>query len=608
MVAGPRRILVVLCAATAVWVGARMVQSAQAEPAQSSAHERRIIISVVGTNDLHGRIFTDRFGRGGLRVLGGFIENLRAARAADGGAVLLLDAGDTFQGGIESNLSEGRVVVDAYGALGYTALAIGNHDFDFGPVDPPNPIEGALGTAGAGAPVDLRGALKAAAARARFPFLAANIVDDATGAPVAWPNVRPSTLVDAAGVRVGLIGLMTVGGLRQTLPAHVQGLHTSPLVPAIQREAAALRQRGAEIVVVVTHEGGWCGDTSDPRDLRSCDEQGEIFDVARRLPPGTVQAIVAGHTHGTMAHVVNGIGITSVPEGGLQFGRMDLEIDAATHRLADLRVHPPQDICTHEDPGVRTCTVPPQGRPVRYEGRIVTPSARVDGAMAPELARVQAMRALPLGTVADTPVGRDGDPETAIGNLFADALRHAVPGATAALGYGTGRGGLRTGLPAGPLTFGAVYDVFAFDNRVTRLVVTGAQLARALEDQLTRNQGRLASLSGVRASVSCDGAALRVTLSYDDGRPVPATDRLVVAASSYSAGRALWTAVEGEPGVESTELDTLIRDAVTRWLWQRGHLKSAESLDPDRPRWTMPPQGPACRAAATPETPQVFQR
>ncbi len=592
-----RRLLVVLSVAAAAWAGSRVVRTAPADTG-------RITLSIVGTNDLHGRIFTDQFGRGGLRVLGGFVENLRAARAADGGALLLVDAGDTFQGGIESNLSEGRVVVDAYGALGYTALAIGNHDFDFGPVDPANPIEGALTAAGAAraaaSPADMRGALKAAAARARFPFLAANIVDDATGAPIAWPNVRPSAIVETAGVRVGLIGLMTVSGLRQTLPSHVQGLRTAPLVPAIVREAAALRQRGAEIVVVVAHEGGWCGDTSNPRDLRSCDEQSEIFDVARRLPPGTVQAIVAGHTHGTMAHIVNEIAITSVPEGGLQFGRMDLEIDAATHRLADLRVHPPRNICTHEDPQAHTCTAPPHGVPVSYEGRTVTPSARVDAAMAPELARVHAMRALPLRTTADTPIGRDGETETAIGNLFADALRQSVPGATAALGYGTGRGGLRTGLPAGPLNFGAVYDVFAFDNRVVRLVVTGAQLTRALEDQLTRNQGRLASLSGIRAAVTCDGAAPRVAVSYDDGRTVAAGDRLIVAASSYSAGRALWTAVEGEPGVESAEQELLIRDAVTRWLWHRGQLKAADFFDPARPRWTIPAQGPVCRPAAPP--------
>ena len=72
-------------------------------------------------------------------MLGGYVDNLRAARAADGGAVLVLDAGDTFQGGIESNLSEGAMVVDAYNAIGYAALAIGNHDFDFGPVDPRGP-------------------------------------------------------------------------------------------------------------------------------------------------------------------------------------------------------------------------------------------------------------------------------------------------------------------------------------------------------------------------------------------------------------------------------------------------------------------------------------
>src|SRR5215216_3166437 len=91
----------------------------------------RITLSIVGTSDLHGFVFANQ-GRGGLAVLGGYVRNLRAARAADGGAVLLIDAGDTYQGGIESNLSEGALVVDAYNALGYTAAAIGNHDFEFG--------------------------------------------------------------------------------------------------------------------------------------------------------------------------------------------------------------------------------------------------------------------------------------------------------------------------------------------------------------------------------------------------------------------------------------------------------------------------------------------
>src|SRR5438445_4755858 len=90
-----------------------------------------VTLSIVGTSDLHGAAFSGN-GLGGLPLLAGYVNNLRAARAADGGAVLLVDSGDTFQGDVESNLSEGALVVDAYNAMGYTAEAVGNHDFDFG--------------------------------------------------------------------------------------------------------------------------------------------------------------------------------------------------------------------------------------------------------------------------------------------------------------------------------------------------------------------------------------------------------------------------------------------------------------------------------------------
>src|SRR6476646_8714910 len=134
----------------------------------SVARRDSITLSVVGTNDLHGGVVSDQ-GRGGLALLDGYLRNLRAARARDGGAVLLLDAGDLFQGTLESNLNEGAVVISAYNALGYDAAAIGNHEFDFGPagpsVSPQWPEDDALG------------ALKARASEAHFPFLAANIID-----------------------------------------------------------------------------------------------------------------------------------------------------------------------------------------------------------------------------------------------------------------------------------------------------------------------------------------------------------------------------------------------------------------------------------------------
>src|SRR5262249_58637060 len=240
------------------------------------------------TSDLHGAAFP-RDGIGGLPLLSGYVNDLRAARATDHGAVLLVDSGDTFQGGVESNLSEGALVVAAYGAMGYTAEAIRNHDFDFGALDSP---------AARQLPGDARGALKARAAEAHYPFLAANLIDETTGRPVAWPNVRPSVVVEAAGVKVGIMGVMTIDALRSTLAANVRGLRVAPLAPAIAAEAAALRAGGADVVIVAAHAGGRCDRLDRADDLTSCDADSEIFEVARRLPHALVDVIAAGHTHG----------------------------------------------------------------------------------------------------------------------------------------------------------------------------------------------------------------------------------------------------------------------------------------------------------------------
>ena len=91
-----------------------------------------------------------------------------------------------------------------------------------------------------------------------------------------------------------------------------------------------MRARGAEIVVLVTHAGGWCSETSNPHDLASCDDGSEIFRLARELPRGTLHAIVAGHSHGTVAQFVNDVPIISVANFGVQFGRMDLTFDTTS--------------------------------------------------------------------------------------------------------------------------------------------------------------------------------------------------------------------------------------------------------------------------------------
>src|ERR1700682_2316092 len=359
-----------------------------------------VTLSIVGTSDLHGAAFP-RNGLGGLPLLAGYVNNLRVARASDGGAVLLIDSGDTFQGGIESNLSEGSLIVDAYNAMGYTAEAVGNHDVDFGSIDSPTARQ---------LPGDLRGALKARAAQARYPFLAASWIDDVTGRPVEWPNVRPSVLVDAAGVRVGVVGVMTIDALRAPLAVNVQGLRVAPLGPTIAAEASKLRAAGAQVVIVASHAGGRCERFDQPADLSSCDPESEIFQVARSLPHGLVDVIAAGHTHAGLAHQVDGIGLTEPSSHGQALGRVDVVFDRRPGSVARIQLFAPRQVCAQQDPTTWNCVPTTESAvPTQYEGRPVRPDPVIVQAMAPALQRVHALQATTLGLSLDAPIRRGGD-------------------------------------------------------------------------------------------------------------------------------------------------------------------------------------------------------
>ncbi len=568
-----------LLAAAVSLAGSVRAQAPPVAPEDATGH---VTLSIVGTTDLHGRVFPDR-GRGGLAMLGGYLRNLRAARAADGGAVLLLDAGDTFESGILSNISEGALVVDAYNALGYDALAIGNHEFDYGAVDT---------ASGEGGTPDMRGALKAAAARARFPFLAANVIEAATGRPPDWPNVRPSTVVETAGLRVGIVGVMTRYGLTRTITANVQGLDTTALEPAVEREARRLRRRGADVVLVLAHAGGACFGFDDPVDLASCDDDAEIFRLARQLPPGLVDAIVAGHTHRAVAHKVAGIPIVQAYSHGRAFARVDLTVERGAGVVA-ARPFPPQGICAAVAADGWSCATD-GGTPASYERAPVRADESIVAAMQPQLDRVNRWRAEPLGVTLETPLPRNPDGiESPLGNLFADAILAAVPGADLAIGMGGRRAGLRRDLAAGDLTRGALYDVFPFDNRIVTLTMTAAQVEQALERSFVRGWGGIPGVAGIRVRVACDGVRRELQIVRPSGTPVGPTETLVVATTDFFVRR---TAFDTGVTLQRAALASspLVREAVADWLGARGGRLGASDLSTP-PRWETPRSG-ACLA------------
>jgi len=540
-----------------------------------------ITLSIVATNDLHGGLL-ERDGRGGLATFAGYLNNLRAARKRDGG-LLLVDAGDMFQGTVESNLAEGAPVVAAYNSLGYAAAAIGNHEFDFGVAGP--------GVAPAGSSSDLRGALKARAAEAKFPFLAANLIDTATRRPVNWPNVRPSVIVDVAGVRVGLIGVMTIRALSATIATTTGGLRVIPLAATLLTEAQLLRENGADVVIALAHAGGRCTRFDNPRDLSSCDlSSSEIAGVLRQLPQGTIELVASGHTHAGMAHEIDGTIVMQAFSKGTAFSRADLTIDRRAKKVVEKRVFPPRDVCARVYEGTTRCDPQAAGNrslvAAEYEGQPVTTDSAIARVIAPAVDRVKAHAGESLGVILDTPIRAAlVGTESPLGNLFTDAMLSAIPDADIAIN--NTRGGLRADLPRGPLTYGRLYETFPFDNRLVRLDLSGAELRKVFEVQLREGRA-LPGIAGVRVAATCRNRRMTVAMTLTSGRTVHDDGRLAVVTTDFLAtgGDRLLTPVMPPGGFPLDDDLPLVRDVVADWLEDRsGRLRESQFINTAQPRW-----------------------
>jgi len=528
-----------------------------------------VTLSIVGTNDVHGELLPTG-DKGGIVTISAYLNALRLARDEDGGAVLYIDAGDMWQGTLESNLTEGAFVVDAYNAIGVTAAAIGNHEFDFGP-------------AGVNAiPIDdgddPRGALKLRAAEADFPLLAANLIDQRTGEPVQWDNVESSVMVEAAGVQVGIIGVVTSGALQTTILANTPGLEIAPLAATITAEAQTLRRSGADLIVVAAHAGGRCTDFDDPNDTSSCEPDAEIMRVARDIPAGLVDHIMAGHHHNGMAHIVNGISITSGYSKTIAFSRVDFTVDRARNQVIARRVFPPQFAAA----GLRD----------EYEGHALVPMPEVEAIAKLAAAEAEAQKLESLGVTLTGAFELERSVESPLSNLMTEALLDSFE---ADISIHNVFGGIRSVLPAGELTFGAVYEMFPFDNVVTILDISGLELRRVIAMQAHRAP-RLPGFSGMRVSVRCDGDTMNVAMRLADGREIVDTDRIQVIANDFLAfgGDNILTPVIPVGGFELNFDMPRTRDALIQWFKTRpGTMDPADFRSLDTPKWNLPDELPA---------------
>jgi 2',3'-cyclic-nucleotide 2'-phosphodiesterase (5'-nucleotidase family) len=535
----------------------------------SCGEQPPLIISFIGSNDVHGQMLPKenptepQHDLAGLALFSAYVAAIRDVRANDGGAVLLIDAGDMWQGTLESNLSEGASMIAAFNALGYTAAALGNHEFDFGPAGPAPIPESDTD--------DARGALKARAREAAFPILAANLIDDASGKPVEWGNISPSVVIDVKGVKIGIIGILSETGLDAAIAANTKGLSLAPLAATIEKEARAVRDAGATIVIVTAHAGGGCGKFDDPYDTSSCDLSHEIFQVANALPAAYVDHIFAGHAHMGIAHVVNGISITSSFSRTAAFGRVDMTIDRSKGSVVNKKIFPP---------------VPLLNEP-RYEGVDLSPSATVVAIVDQAVSSASHARRETIGITLQTPFDLEGNPESSLGNLFVDSLLDTID---ADISMHINTGGIRSGLPAGDLTFGSVYEMMPFDNTLVIIELSGAELRQVISEQARRGSRRV-GFSGMRVEISCSGPTMLASIHLSDGRTIEDGDTIRIALANFVAmgGDRVLASVMPADGYATQDDAPQVRDVIIRSLRQRGGSISApDFLSGDEPRWNMP--------------------
>jgi 2',3'-cyclic-nucleotide 2'-phosphodiesterase (5'-nucleotidase family) len=391
-------------------------------------------LTILHTSDLHGAVlpFNDYANRpsdrGSLAQVATMVGEIRTAA---GHPVLLLDSGDTLQGSpleqfVHVRWGEPSPTIDAMNRMGYQAMAVGNHEFNFG--------------------LDV---LRRAEKQAVFPFLSANTLLAGTDEP-AFP---PFVVIVAGPLKIGVLGLTTPNVPGWEKPENYAGLQFQPMDEAARRWVPVLRGReGCDLVVVLAHTGF----EVDPETGEPNGTAHENFAARLTAVPG-IDLLLTGHTHDDIPpHLVNGV-IVSQPASRAQLlTRIDLELirDASGWRIESWEgVNLPSGAAAADPEIVQANTAVHQRLAETLDGPVgeVTADVRVENCRIEDCAAVDLLHAVQL--------------EASGARLSLAALlnAHAPP------------------LAAGPVSWRWIHAFYVYPNTLVAVRLTGAQVRDVLE-------------------------------------------------------------------------------------------------------------------------------
>src|ERR1700737_1267687 len=529
-------------------------------PSQLPVSGTPIDLVIAATTDVDGRVRAwDYYANQpetirGLTRAASIVDSVRAANPE---RVILLDAGDLLQGNplayVAAKMSPNRVnpIIAAMNAMHYDAAAIGNHEYNYG------------------VPY-----LDTAVKQARFPFLSANTY---RLGPADVHAYNPWTIIDRAGIKVGVVGA-TTPGVTLWDAENIKGrLRFGDIVPAVRQAVQEARAAGADIVLVTVHSG-----LDEPSSYDTVSTGVPSENVAARIAgeiPG-IDLILYGHSHKEVRGTTIGQTLLIQPKNwatSVDVAHLSVSRVGGRWRVTDKRSDLVQAAGHAEDPAVLAATASIHRATVAY---VTTPIGTTPERWTADSARLK-----------DTPL-IDFILETERKAAGSDLASTAAFSTEATMGLG-------------PITIAQVAQLYPYDNTLRAVRITGKQLRDYLEFS-SRYYKTLPSptapletdpqvpgynfdiVSGVDYAIDVSKpVGFRLTRLDYKGLPVRDTDAFTMALNNYrQTGGGGYSMLSGAPVVydKQQEIRQLLIDEVKR----RGVLKQEDYFTPN---WKLE-QGP----------------
>ena len=400
----------------------------------TAAENQAAELTILHTSDLHGSVmpFNDYANRpsdrGSLAQISTLVKEIRSASDHP---VMVLDSGDTLQGTPFEQFTlvrwgEPSPTIDAMNRIGYQAMAIGNHEFNFG-------LE----------------VLERAREQAEFPFLSANILREGSR-ELAF---QPYAVFEQGPIRVGVLGLITPNVPGWEKPEYYRGLVFEPMDEAARRWVPVLRKKEkCDVVVVLAHSGF----EQDPDTGETDGTSHENFVWRLTAVPG-IDVLLTGHTHENIPpQLVRGVLVAQPWARARMLTRIDLSLerDGNGWQITERRGE----------------NLPAKG---------VAADDEITSAFALVQQRVQTALDAPVGEVTgDVVVDRCRLEDCAAVDLVHEVQMHAS-GADLSLAALLNAGA--PALRAGPVNWRWIHAFYVYPNTLFAVRLTGAQVRDVLE-------------------------------------------------------------------------------------------------------------------------------